>query len=524
MDEHLHSDSLEYHPGRIALNDPARPAVVMAYSGHVVTYGELDEFANRLSRLFRSLGLLPGDHIAFCLENRPEFLPIAWGAHYAGLYYTAISSRLTATELAYIVGDCGAKVLIVSPETAPAASDEALDQVDARFVVGGEVVGFEQLEPALTNHSAEPLTDRVEGADMLYSSGTTGRPKGVKPPLLNEPLGTAPALLTLLALVFSVEDGCVYLSPAPLYHAAPLRFTMSVLRVGGTAVVMERFDPERALGLIEEYEVTTSQWVPTMFVRMLKLEPSVRERYDLSTLKCAVHAAAPCPVEAKRAMIKWWGPLLHEYYAGTEGNGLCYVNSEDWLARPATVGRPLVGELHIVDDDGKECPVGTEGLVYFANGGTFKYHNDPAKTKASHMQNGWSTLGDIGWVDSEGFLYLTDRKSHMIISGGVNIYPQETENVLSMHEEVLDVAVIGVPNDDLGEEVKAVVQPVGMPNDSAEAALLEQRLIAYCRERLMALKCPRSVDFRSELPRHATGKLYKRLLRDEYWNEAEQRI
>ncbi len=494
--------------------------------GAEVTYGELHERANRIAHLFRSLGLAPGDHVAFCMENHPWFLSIAWGAHYAGLYYTAISSRLTAEEIAYIVDDCGAKVFITSAYKSDVAGEvaDATPLVQHRFMLDGTVPGYEPFLDAVASQSADDLPDAVEGMDMLYSSGTTGRPKGVKVPLRDVPLGTPDALFMLVAGLFGANPETVYLSPAPLYHAAPLRFCMQVQRAGGTVVVMEHFDAEQALAAIERYEVTFGQFVPTMFVRMLKLPQEVRDRYDVSSVQVAVHAAAPCPVTVKRQMIEWWGPVLHEYYAGTEGNGFVYTGSEDWLAHPGTVGKPIVGTLHIVGDDGEELPVGESGTVYFESEANFSYHNDPDKTAESYLREGWSTLGDVGYVDSDGFLYLTDRKAYMIITGGVNVYPQEAENVLTMHPKVLDVAVFGVPNDDFGEEVKAVVQPEQMPADDDEAAALSAELIAFCREHLSDVKCPRSVDFREELPRHPTGKLYKRLLKDEYWADAGRTI
>lgn len=518
-------DPLRY-PGEVAAREPDRAAVVMATSGEVITYAELDDMANRLSQLFRAAGLERGDHVAFCMENRAEFLPIAWGCHYAGLYYTAISSRLTSEEVEYIVNDCGAQAFITTPYKAEAASAimESTPNVRVRLAVGGHVEGHESFEDAIAGQPSEPIADRREASDMLYSSGTTGQPKGVKVTAPDVPLGTPPALLMLLAMLFGVTDGCKYLSPAPLYHAAPLRFCMNVQRVGGTVVVMERFDPEHALQTIEQHQITTSQWVPTMFVRMLKLDAEVRAKYDVSSLGVAVHAAAPCPVEVKHKMIDWWGPVLHEYYAGTEGNGFCYVNSEDWLTHPGTVGRPLNGVLHILDDDGNEVPAGEAGAIFFSDGGEFEYHNDEEKTASSRNDKGWSTLGDVGKVDEDGFLYLTDRKAYMIITGGVNVYPQEAENVLTMHPDVFDVAVIGVPNDDFGEEVKAIVQPATMPANDEDLATLERTLIAYCREHLADVKCPRSVDFREELPRHPTGKLYKRLLKDEYWADAGRSI
>lgn len=511
------------YPGTFAQTDPDKPAYIMGSSGQVVTYRELDDEANRLSQLFRDVGLQPGDHMAFCLENHPRFLVIAWGAHYAGLYYTAISSRLTAEETEYIVNDCGAKVFITSRYKADVAAQlvDRIPDVSLRLILDGPLDGYEPYEEVVARYPAEPLADRVAGKDMLYSSGTTGRPKGVKPAFPSEPIDQPTAVTGLMQLLFQADPSMVYLSPAPLYHAAPLRFTMAVHQIGGTAVIMEHFDAEEALALIERYRVTHSQWVPTMFVRMLKLPEEVRNRYDVSSMRVAIHAAAPCPVPVKRQMIEWWGPVIHEYYAATEGNGFVYCNSEDWLAHPGTVGRPLLGEVHIVGEDGEEVPVGEEGTIYFSGGNDFEYHNDPEKTAQSRNDRGWTTLGDVGRVDEDGFLYLTDRKSYMIITGGVNVYPQETENLLVTHPKVLDCAVIGVPNEDFGEEVKAVVQLADGIEPGPE---LEQELIAFCREHLADVKCPRSVDFVDELPRHPTGKLYKRLLRDRYWAGHESRI
>ncbi len=514
----------EFYPGTWAERTPDHPAVVMHESGDVVTYAQLDETANRLSQLFRAAGLRPGDHMAFCMENRPEYLPILWGAHYAGLYYTAVSSRLTAEELGYIIEDSGSRAFITSPYKRDAVAElgGVLEGLDVRLSVGGDLPGFERFEDAIAKHPATPLEERVEAVPMLYSSGTTGRPKGVKPGMPGTPLGSGEPLMMLIVGLFKATQSSVYLSPAPLYHSAPLRYCTQFHRFGGTVVVMEKFDAEGALAAIERHKVTHSQWVPTMFVRMLRLPEETRARYDVSSLEFAVHAAAPCPIGIKEQMLDWWGPIIHEYYAGTEGNGFAYCTPEDWLAHKGSVGKPLNCTIHIVGDDGNEVPVGEEGGVYF-EGSTmqsFEYHNDPEKTAAAKIGQ-WSTLGDIGKVDEDGFLYLTDRKANMIISGGVNIYPQETENVLTLHPKVQDVAVFGVPNPDFGEEVKAVVQPVDMAQ-AGEA--LERELIAYCREHLADVKCPRSVDFRAELPRHPTGKLYKRLLKDEYWKGHETRL
>jgi len=519
------SEAADLHPGTWAARTPDAIAVAMAESGESMTYAELEDVANRLSQLFRAAGLEPGDHVALCLENRLEYLPIIWGAHYAGLYYTAISSRLTTEELGYVIEDSGSRAFISSPYMASsiAGLGDVLDRLEIRLAVGGELPGFTRFEEAIAGYPNETLPDRIEAQPMLYSSGTTGRPKGVKPAMTGAPLGAGEALTKLVCGLFGARQDSVYLSPAPLYHSAPLRYCMQFLRIGARVVVMERFDAEGALAAIERHRVTHSQWVPTMFVRMLKLPAETRERYDLSSLEVAVHAAAPCPVAVKEQMMDWWGPILHEYYAGTEGNGFCYASPQDWLAHKGTVGKAVTAELHIVDEQGNELPVGEEGGVYFGGTGvqTFEYHNDPEKTAAGRLGNGWSTLGDIGRIDEDGFLYLTDRKANMIISGGVNIYPQETENVLTLHPKVQDVAVFGVPNPDFGEEVKAVVQPTDM-EQAGEA--LERELIAYCREHLADVKCPRSIDFREELPRHPTGKLYKRLLKDEYWKGHDTRL
>ncbi|MEU6781729.1 AMP-binding protein [Nonomuraea angiospora] len=506
------------YPGAIAAVTPDKPAVIMAGSGRIITYRELDEESNRLAHLLRAAGLCPGDHIAFMLANHPLFLAVAWAAQRSGLYYTPISSRLQTDELAYIIGNCGARAFISSADLAAVATSvtAATPGVELRLMLDGTAEGFESYEEAVAEQPATPIDDECMGVDMLYSSGTTGRPKGVKIPSAHGPLTEPGMLLQLVQALFAPSADSVYLSPAPLYHAAPLRYSLTFQRLGATVVVMERFDPEQFLALVERYGVTHAQLVPTMFIKMLKLPEETRTKYDISSLTHAIHAAAPCPVPVKEQMIDWWGPIIHEYYAGTEGNGFLYVDSQDWLRHKGTVGRSLLGVVHICDEDGDDLPPGEHGTIYFEKGGRFEYHDDPDKTRSAEdpRGRGWTTLGDIGRLDADGFLYLTDRRSYMIISGGVNIYPQEAENVLSVHPKVADVAVFGVPDEEMGEQVKAVVEPVSM----AEAGQgLEAELIAYCREHLAHYKCPKSVDFREQLPRHPTGKLYKRLLRDEYW-------
>ncbi len=511
------------HPYIHARRTPDKPAYIMAGSGEVVTYRQLDERSNRIAHMLRARGLKPGDHIALQLENSPRFYEIGWGAQRSGLDYPPVCSRLPAPEVDYIVGDCGARLFITSKALEATAGElrPLLKGVGTRLMIDGAIEGYELFEDAVAQYPATPIADEVAGQDMLYSSGTTGRPKGVMTPLLLDKIDAVSPLLQLSSARYGIDENTVYLSPAPLYHAAPLRFNMTVMRLGGTSVIMEHFDAEEFLRLVPKHRITHTQVVPTMFVRMLKLPETVRAKYDMSSLRCVIHAAAPCPIPVKEAMIAWWGPIIWEYYGGTEGNGLTMANAQEWLAHKGTVGKAVVGKLKIVGDDGEELPVGEPGTVYFAEGREFVYHNDPKKTAESRHPKGWTTLGDVGYVDADGFLHLTDRKAFMIISGGVNIYPQEAENTLINHPKVVDVAVFGVPNEDFGEEVKAVVQP----RDMREAGpALAEELIAYCRQHLSPIKCPRTVDFEAELPRHPTGKLYKRLLRDRYWQGRQSRI
>ena len=511
------------HPYHHARTHPDKPAYIMAGSGETVTYRQLDEQSNRIAQLFRSLGLRAGDHVAIFLENNPRFVEICWGAQRSGLVYTAISSRLTAAEVDYIVTDCGARLFVTSQALAEKAAElvPLMKGTPHRFMIDGTIPGYDSWEDSVARFPATPIADETAGHDMLYSSGTTGRPKGVMPVVEKQPIDFDNPLLAVSRRLYGIDSETIYLSPAPLYHAAPLRFNMSVMRLGGTSVIMEHFDAEEYLSLIPKYKITHTQVVPTMFVRFLKLPEEVRAKYDVSSLKCAIHAAAPCPIPTKEAMIQWWGPIIWEYYGGTEGNGLTMCNSQEWMAHTGTVGRAIVGKVRICDDEGNELPTGESGTVYFAEGRPFEYHNDPKKTAESRHPKGWTTLGDVGSLDADGFLHLTDRKAFMIISGGVNIYPQECENLLINHPKVMDCAVFGVPNPDFGEEVKAAVQPRRM--EDAGPALAEE-LIAYCKQHLSAIKCPRSIDFEEELPRHPTGKLYKRLLRDRYWQGMASKI
>lgn len=504
------------HPYIHAQNNPDRPAIIMAGSGETITFAELDRRSNQVAQLLRARGIKVGDTVALCMENHPWFFCLTWGFQRSGVHYVGISSRLTPPEIAYILEDSGTKLLFGSAYLAP-----TLDEV-AKLAPGVpqlrlDTPGDLSAEAALAAMPATPIADQRAGVDMLYSSGTTGRPKGVKIPLPEDPaIDQANALVGLTMMAFGIKPDSVYLSPAPLYHAAPLRWSMTIQKLGGTVVVMEKFDPEAALAAIEKYKVTDGQFVPTHFVRMLKLPEEVRRKYDLSTLKCAIHAAAPCPVPVKQAMIDWWGPVIYEYYAGTEGNGFTFVTSQEWLAKPGTVGKALTGIIRVCDENGDEVPRGTEGQIFFepTEGMVpFEYHNDPQKTADARNKHGWTSLGDVGYQDEDGYLFLTDRKSFMIISGGVNIYPQEIENLLVTHPKVADAAVIGAPDPEMGERVVAVVQPLDMAD--AGPALAEE-LTAFLAPQLSRVKMPRQIDFREQLPREQTGKLYKRLLRDEY--------
>ncbi|MDQ1375747.1 MAG: long-chain acyl-CoA synthetase [Actinomycetota bacterium] len=507
------------YAGDHAKDRPDDPLIVMATSGEVVSFAQYEAACNRMAQLYRDLGLQRLDHVAFFMENNPRMLECEGGAERTGLYYTCINSYLAAEEAAYIVNDSEARVVVSSAALAATANQLPAMCPDVQRWL---MVDTDQPQPpweayahATAKYPAEPVADEQLGAAMLYSSGTTGRPKGILRPLPDVHPGTPLPLMDFVKFMFGFREGMHYLSPAPLYHSAPQASVAAAIRLGSTAVIMERFDPAEFLRLVEHHRITHSQMVPTMFSRLLKLPDDVRKGADVSSLEAVVHAAAPCPVPVKEQMIEWWGPIIREYYGATEGNGFTFCTSEEWLAHPGTVGKTVLGETLILDDDGRPCATGTPGVVWFKGATSFEYYNDPTKTAESRDASGEaSTVGDVGYLDEDGYLYLTDRKTYMIISGGVNIYPQETENLLITHPKVMDAAVLGVPNEDLGEEVKAVVQAVP---GVAVGPELERELIAFCREHLAKFKCPRSVDFEDELPRLPTGKLYKRLLRDRYW-------
>jgi fatty-acyl-CoA synthase len=503
---YLMQNTLMQHPRRWALTAPDRPAIVYPSLGIELTYGDLDRRANRAAHFLRAAGLVRGDHFALLVENVPVFHELVWAGHNSGLLFTAISWRFRADEIAFIVGDCSARVVFFTARQRALA--EALQGrfPDVRFVDVTEA-GWSAKYPDT------PIADESRGSDMLYSSGSTGRPKGILQVLPDSTIDGLSKMFAIYAERYGWGPDTVYLMPCPIYHSGPMRFSMAMQHVGATLVVMERFDAAEALALVEHYRVTHAHWVPTMLVRLLKLPEGERARHDLTSVKVIVHGAAPVSREIKRAAIEWFGPVLEESYGGTEGNGLTMITSAEWLEHPGSVGRPFLGQVHVLDDDGNELPTGEIGTIWFSGGPAFAYHNDPERTAQAIDAQGRSTLGDIGYLDADGYLYLTDRRNAMAISGGVNVYPQEAENRLIAHPAVADASVFAVPDDDMGEVLHAVVQPLDgwMREDE-----LERQLAAWCREGLATIKCPRSYEFRDSLPRHDTGKIYARHLKEEW--------
>jgi len=507
------------HPRAHAAVHPDKPALILADTGESISYGQLVERADRVAQLLARLGLVEGDTVALLLENHIRYPELIWAAKNSGITYVCIGSQSSVDDAAYIVDNCDAKLLITSAHLADIARPLA-ERFGGRLrylaLDRADIPRFECYEERLKHESALALKGRRRGPSMLYSSGTTGRPKGVRAVTPDDPPEVPPRRHGLLVQQYRFDADTVLINPGPMYHAGPGRFMVCVLRCGGTVISFRKFDAAAVLRAIETYRATHGLFVPTMFIRMLKLDDAQRARHDVSSLRCAVHLGAPCPIPVKEQMIEWLGPVVEELYAGTESVGHTFIGSHDWLAHKGSVGKPAPGcRIRILDEQGREQPPGTPGLIHMHNGNRFEYHKDASKTRDAIDAQGWGTLGDIGYLDDDGYLYLTDRQSHMIIAGGVNIYPQEAENLLATHPGVADAAVIGVPHPEFGEEVKAVVQPRHYPVPNPE--ILAAELIAYCRWRLTALKCPRSVDFVESLPRSESGKLLKRLVKEPYW-------
>ncbi len=507
-------DSYGHHHSIHAAIVPDHPACINASDGTVLSYLELESRSNQTARLLRGLGLKPGDGIVIMCQNDPLYYELVWGAHRAGLYYTPVSWHSKAEEVVYILENSESKAFIASSRFAEVAEQtkQMMDREIAYLSIFDLIPGFESLELARDQHPKDPFEDQTSGREMLYTSGTTGKPKGVKFPLNGKPIDYAPA--DDMALAHEYANQPVVMAPGPLYHASPLMSTRSAHRFGGTVVVIDKFDAEETLRFIQDYSVTHLICVPTHFLRLLSLPQKVRDSYDVSSLKMIMHTGAPCPVETKYAIIDWFGPIVLEVYAGTERVGGTVINSQEWLAHPGSIGRVIEGKAHVVDESNWQVlQTGETGVIYFDSGESFVYHGDEAKTKSVYSPQGWRTMGDIGYMDEDGYIFLTDRKSNMIISGGVNVYPQESENRLLTHPKVHDVAVIGIPNVDFGEEVKAVVQVApGIETNNALAG----ELIDYCKEVLASVKCPRTIDFVNKLPREDNGKLYKKQLLERY--------
>ena len=512
------------HPRLVAAADPGRAAIIVAETGEWQSYSELVERADRAARLFDSMGIEAGDTIGIIAENHLRYAELCWAAKNSGLYYVCASTHLDSGDLAYIIENSGMRLLLVSAAMAGQAGAALALVADppAMMLIDESRPGVPCYEIEVMKHPALPIEGRMAGASMLYSSGTTGRPKAVRPLLGVRPPEEPPRRQQMLIDAFEFGPEMVLINPGPLYHAAPGRKMMTTLRLGGTVVIFRRFDPAAVLKAIEAYRGTHGFFVPTMFVRLLRYRRDGNPIPDHSSLSSVVHGAAPCPASIKQAMIDWWGPIIHEVYGGTEGMGHTVIRAEEWLRHKGSVGRPPTGcRMKIVDAEGRLLPQGVPGRIFMANGNRFSYLGDEAKTRAVHDEEGFATFGDIGYLDAEGYLYLTDRESHMIISGGVNIYPQEAENILIDHPAIADVAVIGIPDPEFGENVLAIVEPIGWPED--EPALARD-IIAFCRARLSPIKCPRTVEFIRTLPRNEMGKVRKRDLRRQFWQGHETLI
>lgn len=500
------------HPEYWAARYPEKPALVMIDTGEVLTYADLARRANQSARAFAHCGIKSGDTVAILSENNLVYPELLWAGKNSGIRYVTVSSHLNASDAHFVVEDSGAQLLVVSHRLKDLACDIAGRLQDTvRLLMFGGVTGpFQSYEAVRDAQTDEPAPNRLRGSSMLYSSGTTGRPKGVKTELSEVPPEIPPHRFATMVEQYDFDETTIFMNPGPFYHAGPQRFMMMVHRVGGTVLSTERFDALRTLEAMESFRASHGFYVPTMFARMLRIPDTVRSNFDFSSVRHAIHSAAPCPQEVKRAMIAWWGPKIDELYSGTEGFGHTFISSHEWLRRPGSVGKPSPDcEIKIVSPEGDILAPGEAGRIMMRNGLRFNYHGQAACGATSQDDSGFASLGDVGYLDDQGYLYLTDRETNMIIAGGVNIYPQEAEQVLAGHPAVEDVAVIGIPDEDLGEQVRALV--VRRTNDGTPQTG-EEELIEWCRARLSSFKCPRSVRFVESLPRDEMGKLAKRLL------------
>jgi long-chain acyl-CoA synthetase len=498
-------------------------ALICEPTGDRIRYGELNAQANRVANALRSLGVQAGDCIAICLPNGIALVASILAAQRIGIYFTLLSPKASVRDIRYILDDSGSCVLLCHQ-----AVELALASVDAvpnnaqmacrRMVCSPAGKASGEWETLLATQSADLPAQALPGMEMIYSSGTTGRPKGVRRAFQCKTWGEVDMRNVEAMRWLSGSSESVYLSTSPMYHSAPYRFLSAFLDAGATAIIMDHFDAELSLDCIDRYAVTHGLWVPTMFQRLLRLDEARRARFSGKSMTHAIHGAAPCPRPVKQAIIDWWGPIVYEYYSGTEGVGRTFINSQEWVAHPGSVGKPSHCLVHILDEQGHELPIRQIGHIFFESPVTFTYWNDQEKTQASISPQGWRTYGDIGFVDEDGYLYLTDRSGFMVISGGVNLYPQEIENTLLLLPDVLDAAVFGVPDDDLGEKLVAVVQLADAAQGTAELAAAMQ---AHCRHHGGSIKTPRLIRFCTDFPRLETGKVQKRFLRDQVLREPQ---
>lgn len=509
------------HPIIHAKTTPDKPACIFANTEEVLSYAKMNALANQCAHLFRHHGLKRGDVVSILLENSIDIFTVAWGAQRSGLYLTAISCKTSAQDLAYILENSETKILVVS-ECLMDTALEALKLSQLHHVelyATGSKTSAPSFTRALEQCSTQEIADPSPGGDMLYSSGSTGRPKGIRPALPEGDLTQPVPIMSMGSGLYHMDQDTIYLSTSPLYHAAPLRWALAVHRFGGTVVIMDKFDADTTLRLIEKHQITHATFVPTHFIRLLNLPQQRRQTFDSSSLKAVIHAAAPCPVPVKQQMIDWWGEILHEYYSGTEQCGITALSSQEWLIKQGSVGKAVLGSIKVLDENQDELSAGQVGDIYFADGPRFEYYKDPEKTRTAYSKQGWATLGDIGWVDEDGYLYLTDRKNFMIISGGVNIYPQEIENLLMTHPDVNDTAVFGISDDEMGEKVVAIVQ---LNDHSLDHDTETYKLKQFVRQALGGVKCPQIFEFYQNFPREATGKILKQKLIDDYKAQLKQ--